>query len=117
MQLCRIIYYSLAALYVSSDIFVHRQEHLNYITASGITYVCRCQLPAATYGILREILMGFGIKNYKHFSTYSIAYSHVKKSHIFEKICPIPKLEHYPPSYIFTLKQKRCTNFSNLFLE
>jgi len=44
MQLCRIIYYSLAAVHVSSDIFAHRQEHLNCITASGITYVCRCRL-------------------------------------------------------------------------
>jgi len=44
MQLCRIIYYSLVALRVSSDIFTHHQEHLNYITASGITHVCRCWL-------------------------------------------------------------------------
>jgi hypothetical protein len=29
MQLCSIIYCSLAALHVSSDIFAHRQEHLN----------------------------------------------------------------------------------------
>jgi hypothetical protein len=29
MQLCRIIYCSLTALHVSSDIFAHRQEHLN----------------------------------------------------------------------------------------
>jgi len=43
MQLCRIIYYSLAALHVSSVIFAHHQEHLNYITASGITHVCRWQ--------------------------------------------------------------------------
>jgi len=42
--MCRIIYYSLAALNVSSDIFAHHQEHLNCITASGITYVCRCRL-------------------------------------------------------------------------
>jgi hypothetical protein len=28
MQLCRIIYYSLDALYVSNDIFDHHQEHL-----------------------------------------------------------------------------------------
>jgi len=48
MQLCRIIYYPLAVLHVSSDIFPHHQEHLNCITASVITYVCRCQL-AATY--------------------------------------------------------------------
>ena len=48
MQLCRIIYYSLASLHVSSDIFAHNQEHLKCITASGITHVCRCQL-AATY--------------------------------------------------------------------
>jgi hypothetical protein len=47
MQLCRIIYYSFAALHLSSDIFAHHQEHLNCITASGITHVCRCQL--ATY--------------------------------------------------------------------
>ena len=39
MQLCRIIYYPLAALHVSSDIFAHHYEHLNCITASGITYV------------------------------------------------------------------------------
>jgi hypothetical protein len=31
MQLCRIIYYSLAALHVSSDIFVHHQEHLTVL--------------------------------------------------------------------------------------
>jgi len=43
MQLFRIIYYSLAALHVSSDIFAHHQEHLNFITVSDITYVCRCK--------------------------------------------------------------------------
>jgi len=48
MQMCRIIYYSLIALHVSNDIFAHHQEHENCTTASGITYVCRCQL-AATY--------------------------------------------------------------------
>jgi hypothetical protein len=46
MQLCRIIYYSLAALPVSSDIVAHHQEHLNCITVSGITHVCRCRLVA-----------------------------------------------------------------------
>ena len=44
MQPCRIIYYSLAALHVSSDIFAHHQEHLNCIIASGITHVWRCRL-------------------------------------------------------------------------
>ena len=44
MQLCRIIYYPLAALHVSSDIFAHHQEHLNCIAASGITHVCRRRL-------------------------------------------------------------------------
>jgi hypothetical protein len=48
VQLYRVIYYSLAALHVSRDIFAHHQEHLNCITASGITHVCRCRL-AATY--------------------------------------------------------------------
>jgi len=42
MQLCRIIYCSLTALHVSNDIFAHNQGHLNRITASGITHVCRC---------------------------------------------------------------------------
>jgi len=49
MQLCRIIYYSFAALHVSSDIFVHHQEHLNCNTASGITHVCRCRLVSWEY--------------------------------------------------------------------
>jgi len=44
MQLCKIIYYSMSALHVSSDIFAHHQEHPNCITASGITHVCRCRL-------------------------------------------------------------------------
>jgi hypothetical protein len=44
MQLCRIIYYSLAAPHVSSDHFAHHQDHLDYITASGTTHVCRCRL-------------------------------------------------------------------------
>jgi hypothetical protein len=38
MQLCRIIYYSLAAVHVSCDIFTHNLEHLNCITASGFTH-------------------------------------------------------------------------------
>jgi hypothetical protein len=49
MQLCRIIYYSLAALHVSRDIFAHHQEHLNCIPASGITHVCRCRLVSWEY--------------------------------------------------------------------
>jgi len=43
MQLCRIIYCFLTALHVSSDIFAHHQEHLNCITASGITHMFRCR--------------------------------------------------------------------------
>jgi len=34
----------LAALHVSSDIFAHHQKHLNCITTSGITHVCRRRL-------------------------------------------------------------------------
>jgi len=49
MQLCRITYYSLAALHVSSDIFAHHQEHLICITASCITSVAAgWYQPAAT---------------------------------------------------------------------
>jgi len=43
MQLCSIIYYSLAALHVSSNIFAHHQEHLIVFTAAGFTHVCRCR--------------------------------------------------------------------------
>jgi hypothetical protein len=39
MQLCSIIYYSLAAAHVLNDIFAHHQEHLHCITASGITHI------------------------------------------------------------------------------
>ena len=48
MQLCRQIYYSLADLHISSDIFAYHQEYLNCITASGITHVCRCRQVAIT---------------------------------------------------------------------
>jgi len=41
MQLCRIIYCSLTALHVSSDIFANHQEHLTVITDSGFIHVCR----------------------------------------------------------------------------
>jgi len=44
MQLCRIIYCSLVALHVSSDIFAHHQEHLNCITAAGIILMCLYRL-------------------------------------------------------------------------
>jgi len=48
MQLCKVIYYSLAALPVSSDIFAHHQENLNCITGSGITHGCHGQQPTVT---------------------------------------------------------------------
>jgi len=52
MQLCRIIYCSLTALHVSSDIFAHHQEHHNCIYS--FWYYLRMWLaaglqPAATY--------------------------------------------------------------------
>jgi hypothetical protein len=45
IQLCRIIYCSLTALHVYSDIFAYHQEHLNLITVSGFIHVCRRLLP------------------------------------------------------------------------
>jgi hypothetical protein len=67
LQLCRIIYYSLAALHVSSDIFAIIRSVKTVFIASGITHVCCCRLvswdsciavptvpwykPAATYVI------------------------------------------------------------------
>jgi len=44
MQLCRIIYCSLIALHVSSDIFAHHQEDLNCIYS--FWYYSRVSLPA-----------------------------------------------------------------------
>ena len=56
MQQCRVIYCSLAALHVSSDIFTHHQEHLNciysfwYYTLVSLPTGCRgdFQLAPAT---------------------------------------------------------------------
>ena len=50
MQLCRIIYYSLAVLHVSSDIFAHHQEHLNCIYS--FWYYIRMLLPVGVMGVL-----------------------------------------------------------------
>jgi hypothetical protein len=37
-QLYRFIYFSLSALHVSGDVFVHHQEHLTVFTVSGIIH-------------------------------------------------------------------------------
>jgi hypothetical protein len=50
MQLCRIIFFSLAAVHVSSDIFAHRQGHLNCIYS--FWYYIRTLLPV---GIMEEL--------------------------------------------------------------
>jgi len=50
MQLCRLIYCSLTALHVSSDIFPHHQEHLNCIYS--FWYYSRMSLPA---GVMDEL--------------------------------------------------------------
>jgi hypothetical protein len=58
MQLCRIIYYSLAALHVSSDIFAHHQERLNCIYS--FWFYTRMSLPA---GIVGEVEMLFQLSH------------------------------------------------------
>jgi hypothetical protein len=45
MQLCRIIYFFLTALRVSSDIFAHHQEHLN--SNYSFRFYSRASLSAA----------------------------------------------------------------------
>ena len=50
MEQCRIIYCSLAALHVSSDIFAHHQEHLNCIY--NLWYCTPESLPAVFMGEL-----------------------------------------------------------------
>ena len=52
MQQYRIIYCSLAALHVSSDIFAHHQEHLNCIYS--FWYYPRESLPAGFMGELEQ---------------------------------------------------------------
>jgi len=44
MQLCRIIYCSLTALRISSDIIAHNQEHLNCNYSFWFIHVYRCRL-------------------------------------------------------------------------
>jgi hypothetical protein len=84
--------------------------------------------PLNTFGILREKLFRFGIKNRKHFSTYPIACTHVTKVMFTRRFDPtrgipktiyrpIPKVELCLYSYIPIIKRTRCTNFSNLFFE
>jgi hypothetical protein len=48
MQLCRIIYCSLTALHVSSNIFAHHQEHLN--CTYSFWYYSSVSLPAVVMG-------------------------------------------------------------------
>jgi len=50
MQLCKIIYYSLASVHVSSDIVAHHQEHLNCIYS--FWYYTSMLLPAGIMGEL-----------------------------------------------------------------
>ena len=52
MQQCRGIYYSLAALHVSSDIFAHHQVHLNCIYS--FSYYIRMSLPGGIVGVLEQ---------------------------------------------------------------
>jgi hypothetical protein len=52
MQLCRIIYYSLAALLVSSDIFAHHQEYLKLYYS--FWYYTRMSLPAGIMWVLER---------------------------------------------------------------
>ena len=52
MQLCRIIYCSLTALHVSSDIFAHHQEHLN--CNYSFWFYSRVSLSAAADNDTRE---------------------------------------------------------------
>ena len=49
MQLCRIIYCSLTALHVSSDIIAHHQEHLNYNCSFCFIHMCRRLQPTTTH--------------------------------------------------------------------
>jgi hypothetical protein len=61
MQLYRIIYYSLAALHVSNDIFAHHQEHLNCITASAITHYVAASWSHGSVGTIPWLLYMFRV--------------------------------------------------------
>jgi len=55
MQLCGIIYYSLAALHVSSNNFAHHQEHLNCIYS--FWYYSRMSLSVGVMADLCQFLL------------------------------------------------------------
>jgi len=65
MQRCRIIYYSLAAVHVSSDIFARHQEHLSCITVSGITH---CNKEWTCTGIILYYIISY----IYHWNLYNI---------------------------------------------
>jgi hypothetical protein len=50
MQMCKIIYYSLASVHVSRDIFAHHQEYLNCICS--FWYYTHMLLPVGIMGQL-----------------------------------------------------------------
>jgi hypothetical protein len=54
MHLCRVIYRSLTAVHVSSDVFAHHQEHLNCIYS--FWYYSHMWLPA---GVMDELELQF----------------------------------------------------------
>ena len=58
MQMCRIIYYSLAVLHVSSDIFARNQKHQNCIYS--FWYYTRMLLPVGIIGELELAYMYCG---------------------------------------------------------
>ena len=76
MQLCRIIYYSLTALQVSSDIFAHHQEHLNF--TYSFWFYSHVSLSAAVMDVSSDIFA----HHQEHLNcTYSFwFYSHVSLS-------------------------------------
>jgi len=71
MQQCRIIYCSLAALHVSSDIFAYHQEHLNCIYS--FWYYTHESLPAGFMGQLEQTCQSqLSHWNWRFSSTYPI---------------------------------------------
>jgi len=92
MQLCRIIYCSLTALHVSSDIFAHHQKHLNciysfwYCPRASLPAAASCQHTNATQDTIRQCAVSNFYKMTYKMQLWSIIYCSLTALHVSSDI-------------------------------
>jgi hypothetical protein len=109
MKLCRLIYYSLAALHVSRDILAHHQEHLNCITASGITV---WMLLMISKYIPRNMYSNQGIINYPthlHLVGHVLIIYHDTRKHEYQD-------DNVEICFFFQKLRKSCTKLHSTYI-